>query len=103
MVSDGTMKLEIGTWVNIKKGKIKMENKIKKYIVMSKFDHSDKFIMERGFSTRKDANTYAKLMMDSKDYDHIQYYCFEQTMDYNFYYDVNLEKKDNIDDDGIPF
>ena len=74
----------------------------KKYIVMSKFDHSDKFIMERGFSTRKDANTYAKLMMDSKDYDHIQYYCFEQTMDYNFYYDVNLEKKDNIDELSAP-
>ena len=53
----------------------------KKYIVMSKFDHSDKFIMERGFSTRKDENTYAKLMMDSNDYDNIQYYCFEQTMD----------------------
>ena len=75
----------------------------KKYIVMSKFEHSDKFIMERGFSTRKDANTYAKLMMDSKDYDHIQYYCFEQTMDYNFYWNVPFPKKDNADDDGIPF
>ena len=49
MVSDGTMSLEIGTWVNIKKGKIKMENKIKKYIVMSKFGHSDRFMLEKQF------------------------------------------------------
>ena len=34
---------------------------------------------------------------------HIQYYCFEQTMDYNFYFDVPFPKKDNADDDGIPF
>jgi len=74
----------------------------KKYIVMSKFSHSDRFIMERGFSTRKDANTYAKLMMDSNEYDNISYFCFEQTMDYDFYFDVPF-KKDNQDDEDMPF
>ena len=57
----------------------------KKYIVMSKFDSSDKFIYDRGFATRQLANSYAKLMMDS-----------------NFYFDVPF-KKDNQDDDGVPF
>lgn len=75
----------------------------KKYIVMSKFDSSDKFIYDRGFATRQLANSYAKLMMDSNEYDNISYFCFEQTMDYDFYFDVPLPKKDNQDDDGVPF
>ena len=76
---------------------------LKKYVVMSKFDHSDKFIYDRGFATRQLANSYAKLMMDSNEYDNISYFCFEQTMDYDFYFDVPLPKTDNTDDDGIPF
>ena len=75
----------------------------KKYIVMSKFDSSDKFIYDRGFATRQLANSYAKLMMDSNEYDNISYFCFEQTMDYDFYFDVPLPKTNNTDDDGIPF
>ena len=72
---------------------------LKKYVVMSKFDHSDKFIYDRGFATRQLANSYAKLMMDTKEYDNISYYCFEQTMDYDFYFDVTFNKDD--DDDSI--
>jgi len=75
----------------------------KKYIVMSKFDSSDKFIYDRGFATRQLANSYAKLMMDSNEYDNISYFCFEQTMDYDFYFDVPLPKKDNQDDEDMPF
>ena len=75
----------------------------KKYIVMSKFDSSDKFIYDRGFATRQLANSYAKLMMDSNEYDSISYFCFEQTMDYDFYFDVPLPKKDNQDDEDMPF
>ena len=38
MVSDGTMSLQNGTWVDITKGKIKMENKeVKKYITCDPF------------------------------------------------------------------
>ena len=76
---------------------------LKKYVVMSKFDHSDKFIYDRGFATRQLANSYAKLMMDSNEYDSISYFCFEQTMDYDFYFDVPLPKKDNQDDKDMPF
>ena len=75
----------------------------KKYIVMSKFDSSDKFIYDRGFATRQLANSYAKLMMDSNEYDNISYFCFEQTMDYDFYFDVPLPKKNNQDDEDMPF
>jgi hypothetical protein len=75
----------------------------KKYIVMSKFPHSDRFMMEKAFSKRQDANTFAKLMIDTKEYNDISYFCFEQTMDYDFYFDVPLPKTDNTDDDGIPF
>ena len=38
---------------------------------------------------------YAKLMIDTKEYNDISYFCFEQTMDYDFYFDVPLPKKDN--------
>ena len=76
---------------------------LKKYVVMSKFDSSDKFIYDRGFATRELANSYAKLMMDSNEYDSISYFWFEQTMDYDFYFGVPLPKKDNQDDDGVPF
>ena len=75
----------------------------KKYIVMSKFGHGDRFMMEKAFTKREDANTYAKLMIDTKEYNDISYFCFEQTMDYDFYFDVPLPKKDNQDDDGVPF
>jgi hypothetical protein len=73
----------------------------KKYIVMSKFGSSDRFMMEKAFTKRQDANTYAKLMMDTKEYDNISYYCFEQTMDYDFYFDVTFNKDDDDDDDSI--
>ena len=77
----------------------------KKYIVMSKFDSSDKIIYDRGLATRQLANSYAKLMMDSNEYDNISYFCFEQTMDYNFYFDVPFKKdnQDNQDDEDMPF
>ena len=76
---------------------------LKKYVVMSKFDHSDKFIYDRGFATRQLANSYAKLMMDSNEYDSISYFCFEQTMDYDFYFDVPFKKDNQDDDNSLPF
>ena len=75
----------------------------KKYIVMSKFGHGDRFMMEKAFTKREDANTYAKLMIDTKEYDDINYFCFEQTMDYNFYWNVQTPKKVDVDEDNIPF
>ena len=101
MVRNGTMSLEIGTWVNIKKGKIKMENKIKKYIVMSKFGHSDRFMLEKQFINRHSADYYANLMKEEKEYDDIEYFLFEQTVAYN--YKEKDSRKEEEYEDSIPF
>ena len=96
MVNDGTMSLQNGTWVDIKKGEIKMENKeVKKYMVMSKFKGQDRFILEKQFINRHSADHYAELMTNEKDYEDIEYFLFEQSVAYN--------NKDTVDDDGIPF
>ena len=69
MVSDGTMNLQNGTWVDITKGEIKMEkNKTKKYMVMSKFTHSDRFILEKQFINRHSADYFVDAMISENDY-----------------------------------
>ena len=98
MVNDGIMNLHTGTWADINeatKGKKKMENKTKKYIVMSKFAGQDRFMLEKQFINRHSADYYANLMTEEKDYKDIEYFLFEQSVAYN--------SKDNVDDDGIPF
>ena len=96
MVNDGTMSLQNGTWVDITKGEIRMENKeVKKYIVMSKFKGQDRFILEKQFLNRHSADYYAELMTNEKDYEDLEYFLFEQSVAYN--------NKDTMDDDGIPF
>ena len=59
--------------------------------------------MEKAFSKRQDANTFAKLMIDTKEYNDISYFCFEQTMDYDFYFDVPFKKDNQDDDNSLPF
>ena len=89
------MSLQNGTWVDIKKGEIKMENKeVKKYIVMSKFKGQDRYILEKQFINRHSADYYAELMTNEKDYEDLEYFLFEQSVAYN--------NKDTMDDDGIP-
>jgi len=98
MVKDGIMNLLTGTWADINeatKGKKKMENKTKKYIVMSKFGHSDRFMLEKQFLNRHSADYYANLMQEEKEYDDIEYFLFEQTVAYN-------HKEDEYED-SIPF
>lgn len=98
MVNDGTMSHLNGTWVNIKKGKIKMKNKpIKKYVVMSKFKNQDRFMLEKQFVNRHSADHYAELMTEAKDYDELEYFLFEQSNDYQ-----NKEKEYDFSD-SIPF
>jgi hypothetical protein len=95
MVNDGTMNLQSGTWADITKGEIRMENnKTKKYMVMSKFTHSDKFILEKQFVNRHSADYFVDAMISENEYDDLEYFLFEQSVAYN--------KKDNVDDDGIP-
>ena len=90
------MSLQNGTWVDIKKGEIKMENKeVKKYIVMSKFKGQERYILEKQFINRHSADYYAELMTNEKDYEDLEYFLFEQSVAYN--------NKDTMDDDGIPF
>lgn len=90
------MSLQNGTWVDITKGEIKMEkNKTRKYMVMSKFTHSDKFILEKQFVNRHSADYFVDAMISENEYEDLEYFLFEQSVAYN--------KKDNVDDDGIPF
>jgi len=86
MVRDGIMSLVIGIWVDIKKlikGENNMENKpTKKYIVMSKFNHSDRFNLEKQFVNRHSADMYVNLMIEDREYEGIEYFLFEQSHDY---------------------
>jgi hypothetical protein len=81
MVKDGIMNLVTGIWAEIKeliKGENKMEKKPnKKYMVMSKFKHSDRFNLEKQFVNRHSADAYVDLMIEDKEYDNI-----EQSHDY---------------------
>ena len=89
------MSLQNGTWVDITKGEIRMENKkTRKYMVMSKFTHSDKSILEKQFVNRHSADYFVDAMISENEYDDLEYFLFEQSVAYN--------KKDNVDDDGIP-
>ena len=96
----GTMNLQNGTWVNIKKGKIKMENKLKRYVVMSKFNHSDSYMLEKQFVNRSSADKYAELMEEAKEYDNIEYFLFEQSHSYT---DTGYDKDVDEYEDSIPF
>ena len=81
------MSLVIGIWVDIKKlikGGNNMENKpTKKYIVMSKFNHSDRFNLEKQFVNRHSADMYVNLMIEDREYEGIEYFLFEQSHDYS--------------------
>lgn len=57
--------------------------KVNKYIIMTKIDGTANFWQQKGFSTREDADNYAKLMMKTEDYDKNKYYLFEQSVAYS--------------------
>ena len=80
------MNLVTGIWAEIKeliKGENKMEKKpMKKYMVMSKFIHGDRFNLEKQFVNRHSADAYVDLMIEDKEYDNIEYFLFEQSHDY---------------------
>ena len=86
MERDGIMNLLTGIWVDIKeliKGKNKMEKRLdKKYMVMSKFKHSDRFNLEKQFINKHSADAYVNLMIEDKEYTDIEYFLFEQSHDY---------------------
>ena len=102
MERDGIMNLLTGIWADIKeliKGKNKMEKKPnKKYMVMSKFKHSDRFNLERQFVNKHSADTYVNLLIEDKEYTDIEYFLFEQSHDYQDKdegYDIDVDKKES--------
>ena len=61
-----------------------MENKkTRKYMVMSKFTHSDKFILEKQFVNRHSADHYCELMIEENEHDNLEFFLFEQSVAYN--------------------
>ncbi len=78
-----------------KERKINMEKaKTKKYMVMSKFNHSDRFNLEKQFVNRHSADAYVELMIEDKEYADIEYFLFEQSHDYQYKdegYDIKSE------------
>jgi hypothetical protein len=61
-----------------------MDNtKIKKYIVMSKFTHGDRFNLEKQFVNKHSADHFCELMTEENDYDNLEYFLFEQSVAYN--------------------
>ena len=50
---------------------------------MSRIDGSNHFYSQKGFATREDSDTYARLLMKTEDYDKNKYYLFEQSQAYS--------------------
>jgi len=59
------------------------KSKIKKYIVMSKFKHSDRFNLEKQFINKHSADAYVNLMVEDKEYENLEYFLFEKSKAYN--------------------
>ncbi len=59
------------------------EDKTTKYMIMGKFDHSNKFIFEKQFNNKRSADAYAELMTENKEHDGYEYFLFEQSKAYN--------------------
>ena len=49
---------------------------------MSKFNHSDRFNLEKQFVNRHSADAYVDLMIEDREYEGIEYFLFEQSHDY---------------------
>ena len=58
------------------------EDKLRKFVVMYKFEHEDRFQLEKCFSNRSSAKKYVEALIETKDYDRIKYFLFEQSKDY---------------------
>jgi|TARA_R110000850_G_C9627796_1_gene431754 hypothetical protein len=59
------------------------DTKLKKYVVMSKFKHGDRFILEKQFVNRHSADHYCELMIEENEHDNLEFFLFEQSVAYN--------------------
>tara|TARA_Y100000296_G_C5129594_1_gene234766 strand:- start:335 stop:643 length:309 start_codon:yes stop_codon:yes gene_type:complete len=88
MEKNGIMNRVNGIWENIKESINKKKEKlmsvkpVKRYVVMSKFKSSDRYMLDKQFVNRHSADHYAQLMTEAKDYDEIEYFLFEQSHAY---------------------
>jgi hypothetical protein len=57
--------------------------KLKKYVVMSKFKHGDRFILEKQFVNRHSADHYCELMIEENEHENLEFFLFEQSVAYN--------------------
>jgi hypothetical protein len=59
------------------------DTKLKKYVVMSKFKHGDRFILEKQFVNRHSADHYCELMIEENEHENLEFFLFEQSVAYN--------------------
>jgi len=59
------------------------DTKLKKYVVMSKFKHGDRFILEKQFVNRYSADHYCELMIEENEHENLEFFLFEQSVAYN--------------------
>ena len=52
-------------------------------MVMSKFKHVDRFILEKQFVNRHSADHYCELMIEENEHDNLEFFLFEQSVAYN--------------------
>ena len=57
--------------------------KVRKYLVMSKFTHGERFLLEKQFLNRHSADHYCELMTEENEHDNLEIFLFEQTVAYN--------------------
>ena len=57
--------------------------KLKKYVVMSKFKHGDRFILEKQFVNRHSADHYCELIIEENEHENLEFFLFEQSVAYN--------------------
>ena len=58
------------------------EDKLRKFVVMYKFEHEDRFQLEKCFNNKSSAKKYVEALIETKEYDRIKYFLFEQSKDY---------------------
>jgi len=59
------------------------DTKLKKYVVMSKFKHGDRFILEKQFVNRHSADHYCELMIEENEHENLEFFLFQQSVAYN--------------------
>ena len=76
------------------------EDALRKFVVMYKFEHEDRFQLEKCFNNKSSAKKYVEALIETKDYNNIKYFLFEQSHSYT---DKGYDKDVDEYEDSIPF